>query len=173
MQIFSEIRRYQQPASSPSEGSPKLRRSEMLADIFNNQESGKASGDVKVRLSNASRRLGEALRSRVDAFLKENKAVGKDLQAIELPEESRGSSKHLAVRRMGMYLQWLRIREGDDSELSEAEQPFEQLRSHGKDEEMRGLFQQYDDERQAIREQHKKQAPNYYYMAYPETYSFN
>lgn len=174
MQIFNEIRRYQQPPSGGASEGTRLRRSEMVADIFNNQDSGKAAGEVKLRLSHASRKLGEDLRTRVQDFLKANKDLASDLNNIELPEESRGSPKHLAVRRMGMYLQWLRIREIDETaELSEAEQPLQQLRQHGKDEEMRGLFGEYDAQRKAIREQHQKQAPNYYYMAYPETYSFN
>ena len=166
MQIFREMSRPVQ--QNPAEREMSLRRSELVSDLFNNRGDAKDAADVKLRLSHAARKLTDALRGRVEGFLKENKALGKDLDQIDLPDGARGSPGQVAVRKMSMYLQWEKLSDPDV-----AAPTFEAVRSHGKDTEMREIFDQYDADRQRIQKERQQAAPNYYYMAFPETYSFN
>lgn len=175
MRIFGEARRPYQSSVQKKDDGPTLRRSEVVADIFNNRPSTEGTTtDVKLRLSHASRKISEGLRQRVFQYLNTQSELKQALDAIDLPGDLRGSDSQLAVRRMSTYLQWTRIREkSEEEELAEAEIPYTQVQALGKDEEMHALFQQRNTDREAIQETQKRHAPHYYYMAFPETYSFN
>lgn len=175
MRIFREAR-------SPSatlqnrEGGIALRRSEVVSDIFNNRSDKKdTEGDVKLRLSHASRRISEGLRQRVSSFLKDEPELAQALEEIPLEEEGVKKGASQSVRRMSTYLQWVHIRGASDEggELTEAELPYAAVQALGKDEEMASLFKQRETDHEKVQEERKRQAPHYYYMAFPEVYSFN
>ena len=121
-----------------------LQRSEAVSDLFNNPiNKEEEKGEVKLRLSYASRRFSKKLREDVDAFLKENPGIATSFEAIELPNNaySRIEINKEPVRKMSAYLNWARIHEGRTEEPEEAEAPFLSLHESGKDEEMRALFE--------------------------------
>ena len=143
-----------QPLSSrvptgTQEKSP-LQRSEMVSDLFNNPiQKEEEKGEVKLRLSYASRRLSKNLREGVETFLKENPEIATSFDAIELPDNaySRIEINKEPVRKMSAYLNWVRIHEAREGEPEEAEAPFLSIHEAGKDEEMRALFEQQEQER--------------------------
>ena len=180
MRILGGSQGFGSPAKKEVSGSERQNRSEFIADIFNNQVSGKeGKKDVKVRLSYTSRRLTQELNGRIGGFLKENHVIADELSKVELPENPYGSqassNESLQGRKLFSYLNWLRIRENDDptAEVAPAEEPFKAIQQEKKDEEIKAIYREYDAQRLDAKELRNRHAPTYYYLAYPEAYSFN
>ncbi|SCC90683.1 hypothetical protein SCG7086_BY_00040 [Chlamydiales bacterium SCGC AG-110-P3] len=162
-----------------SAGSRELRKNDHINDIFNHKpREDKERRSARLHLSNASRQLSEEFRQNLQAFINRNPEVGKQLHRITLPgdEGEVKASPQLLRRKVGVYLQWLKIREKVSNEPigdEESESPYQAIHRSNKDNELRQLFEQGDVRRAEISEHRRKNSPNYYYMVYPETYAFN
>jgi len=165
------------PRLSENKGSKSssLKKSEIIADIFNHKpvESDERKS-TKLHLSNTSKALHAQHCQEVRDFLKENETVESQLREIELDPEGSGSGDAVMTRKLGSYVSWLRIREHASEDSSAAgEAPYRAIHAEGKDEEIKALVDGNEQRRQKINADRKQFMPNYYYMVYPETYSFN
>jgi len=59
------------------------------------------------------------------------------------------------------------------NQASPREIPYLSIHKQGKNDQIRSLHQEHHEVREQVRDHRKKDLPNYYYMIYPETYSFN
>jgi hypothetical protein len=177
MRIFTGSRdrasNYRPSSSAESSG---LRKSELLSDIFNNQPAPKGQvSNIKLRLSHFSRTLSRDLRDEIKEFLNENPSIAEELDHIYLPEHGTMKMDELRARKLAMYNQWVQMGRGglDEGEENESLQPYITIHQEEKDEEIGALFEQSDQKRRLYRQEMERNAPNYYYQAYPETYAFN
>ena len=172
MRIGSSFRNAGSRLSPSSLSVAEMNKSEIVADLFNHQppeEDNKES--VRVHLSNASRALTAETMRNVEEFLAQHQEIAQEVEKIELSDDRKES---LTTRKLKAYLKWLEIREQgemDPSSLQEA--PYLAIHAQGKDQEIRNLYQESESKRQLIQENRRKHLPSYYYMVYPETYSFN
>lgn len=180
MQIRSGLSR-SRPAGADhaSAGSRELRKTDHINDIFNHKpHEDKERRSAKLHLSNASKQISQEFRDGLRQFLKQNPEVGRQLHAITLPGDDgeASPSPQLLQRKVGAYLQWLTIREQNENQPigdEESEAPYRAINDAGKDDELRELFERGNTRREEIRDHRRKNSPNYYYLVYPETYSFN
>lgn len=175
MEIFTGMRSLspQAQAAEREKRSAELRKKDLISDLFNNQATEESErGDVKLRLSKTSRVLGQRLQQASAAFLKEHQDVRQALDRVPLNEDGYAN----ATRQLKAYVNWLDIRQpeqGELDDLSSSEQAYMDVHGMGKDEQIRELFHDYEDQRQNNVAARTRHSPNYYYLAYPETYSFN
>jgi hypothetical protein len=175
MRIWSNTgHRASRLAENQSSKSSALKKSEIIADIFNHKPPDtEDKRDAKLHLSNTSKALQAQYRSEVSAFLKENASIQEHLSKIEL-EGEKASSEALMSRKLGAYVNWLRIRQNAGENLnSGADAPYQAIHNIGKDEEIKAIVENNEERRQQVNAARKAFMPNYYYMVYPETYSFN
>ena len=174
-------------SSSSASGSKALKKSEIIDDLFNNK-SKKNDRDwaVKVRLSKSSKLLAYKLQERVANFLEKNKDLSSNLQKIQLPNEqeqefsyNRRQNLPLQVRKLKSYLNWVDILDKKNEKLDSKggeeslEAPYMRVHKEGKSEEVRALFSDHQALQSEVKDQRRKNIPNYYYMIHPETYAFN
>ncbi len=112
-------------------------------------------------------------------FLSFNKELHSNLEEIELPENDyiyMHNKGQLTMRKMGAYLRWLEIKDkhGDEEFNKEFEgTPYDSIHNLNKDDEIKKIYEENEEHRKAIQQERSKEVPNYYYLVYPETYSFN
>jgi hypothetical protein len=149
-----------------------LRKGEILADLFNNQDAEDAQQPVRVRLSHLSRALMEELHRDLKQLFAENDGLEAALNQVEVQDEEWVDARRvdLSLRKLGAYLRWL-----DMGQLSEGGVPEAYTTVHrlGKDEELRTIVDRNLQRRQEAIQERGRHAPNYYYSVYPETYAFN
>lgn len=161
-----------------------MKNADIVNDIFNNRKEKKDDGqNVKLRISQASQALSNNLKEEISKFLSQNKSLAGHLEKIELPGQEFNQSRRnsdFAIRKLNMYLQWLQIREGGENmerapqeETGSAEAPYLAIHQENKDQEIQDIFSRNEDMRVSLQEDRSKSVPNYYYLVYPETYSFN
>jgi predicted transcriptional regulator YdeE len=176
MRISSGLRGFGASVAGGAKENSTLKKSEVVADLFNNPlslEEGRK--DVKLRLSNSSRKLTLELEQKVEHFLGENQEIKEKLAEIELPESAYAQTdpNEQPVRKIAAYLHWLNIHEARETEPEEQEAPFLAINAAGKNEELRAIVHEQNEKRQLLQNERKKHAPSYYYQAYPEAYAFN
>lgn len=152
-----------------------LKKSEVINDLFNNRRNSEQEKEAFIQLSKTSKNLQQNLEDRLKDFFKKEKELAKLMEKMPLSEglfQNKGGTNLL--RKTRAYLQWVKIHQETIEEPAE-EEPHLALEIHkmGKDPEIKALFEENDVLRQRINEQRKKNTLNYYYMVYPETYSFN
>lgn len=172
MRIFGGLQRNRGSYDLNSREGQRLAKSDLIGDLFNNRSAGVDGHDVKVRLSRTSRRLSQQLHEKVEDFLSTHDEISEELSRVPLDEDGELSTKS---RQLAAYLRWLEIRRGNFEEeaVSEGEQPYLKIHRLGKDEEMRSIYHEFHESRLQHQEARRRNAPNYYYLAYPETYAFN
>lgn len=167
--------------------SRKMSAAEVTADIFNNAHDPEdEKRDVKLRLSNTVRFMNNELRKDIKKFLVDNRVIAKELDKIEVPENEYTPSydkSDLTIRKLGMFLRWLNIQENHNEEKGSAEEKdsepnpldesFRKIHKENKSKEILKIYQDFDAKRKELHFSRKKTVPNYYYLVYPETYSFN
>jgi hypothetical protein len=159
--------------------SDALKKSDHLADLFNNySDKEDEKKHARVRLSRASRSLSHHFQEEVHHFLKQEKAVAKAIEAITLAEEDspQPMQRNLTMRKLTAYWQWLQTKDSleEGQELQEEEgNPFQSLHQLGKDQEIKELYANDEKRHREVLEERQKSHPNYYYLVFPETYSFN
>lgn len=172
MRVFGGWRGVNRDVASRQSGVKGLKKSEMIADLFNNKEGeGEEKQSVKLRLSHASRALISELRKNVHDLIQSHSSLASALDAVEFPDEewsSPSSSSDLSVRKVAAYLRWKEL--GSPQEGSDG---FEAISAAGADEEIQKIFEENWKKHEELRSMRSSTAPNYYYLVYPETYSFN
>ncbi|MFT4552106.1 MAG: hypothetical protein ACI9S8_000728 [Chlamydiales bacterium] len=167
-----------------SEFLESLKRTDLVNDIFNNRKEKKDDGqNVKLRISQSTRALSNNLKKDIADFLSQNKELSIHLEKLELPGQEynqKNKNSDFNIRKLNMYMQWLQIREGGENvegaskeEIHSSEAPYMAIHQIGKDQEIRDIFSSNEDMRISLQENRSKSVPNYYYLVYPETYSFN
>jgi len=179
MEIWSGVTRSTTSASEKRAGrSGRLRKSDHISDLFNHQpDEEKEKKGTRVHLSQASRVLTDQHRQKVTGFLKEHPELKKGLEQIPLPgvDEERPQGA-MVGRQIRAYLQWLEIREkhgGAPLAEGESETPFLAVHQLGKDTELKQLMGERETAQKGVQDVRQKNNPNYYYLVYPEAYSFN
>lgn len=152
-----------------------LKKSEVIHDLFNNRGRDEKQHQIKIQLSQTSKSLSQDLEEKVFNFFRQEKKMASLVEQMPLgesPYQTKQSSNLL--RKTRAYLRWLEIHENkmDTLEESESNLPLE-IYKMGKDEELKSFFEENDTLRRQVNEQRKINTPNYYYLIYPETYSFN
>ncbi len=163
-------------------GGLELAKNELIADIFNNKPSDKEQKkDSKIRLSHTSSALHQELVNEVKLLLNNDKGLAKAVDEIPLPDNGYISLSHnsdLTIRKLSAYNLWLRIMAENTSEEESVEEneelaPFLSLQARGKDNEIKSIYEENQAKRLRLNAERAKDAPNYYYAIYPETYAFN
>ncbi|MDF2577364.1 MAG: hypothetical protein K0S74_848 [Chlamydiales bacterium] len=192
MEVRNELRR-SYSSKELKDKSLKLRKSEIIDDMFNNRgdidEKHEKKHSTKLRLSKTSQWLLQALKEQVEIFLKNNKGIEKELEQISLPEEELLTGlKHanLQIRRLSVYVNWLKCETsdledgGDISEWGEEIlEPdynlaaFKAIQSYGKDQEVLSIFEQHQQDFISALKQRENTLLNYYYEVHSRAYSFN
>lgn len=159
-------------AASRQSSAQRLDSEKLIDDIFNNK-SPTEEGTVKLRLSHTATALYDELKDRVNTFLSKNKKLQAAVEKIPLPESKYSQtspSADLNVRKLATYARWLKT---PPQEGQEVPAEYKSVQEEQKDPEISELFNTHEEDRKAMEESRKKQSPNYFYLIYPETYSFN
>lgn len=177
MRIGSGLRNTGSRLPSTSSSVTEMRKSEVVADLFNHQPPGddEELSSVRVHLSYASRLLNEEFKQNVQGFLDQHRELATEVDKIQLAEEE-SVKGDLTVRKLRSYLTWSEIHgpEKEESpEISAQEKPYFAIRALDQEQQIQKISQENDDKREGIKANRKKHLPSYYYMVYPETYSFN
>lgn len=178
-------------SSSPRKTNPLgenlkgIEKNDIISDIFNNRSDfNEEKREVKIRLSQTSQVLSHELKEEIQNFLSQNKELAKLFEQLSLPEEvytHREKHSDLILRKVGTYLQWLKIREENPSsdplqkeeEVNNSEKLYLAIHKHNKGELIKNIFDNNEEKRKSIQAHRNKHVPNYYYLVYPETYAFN
>jgi hypothetical protein len=163
--------------------SRELDAADLVGDIFNNRTGDDEKEEVKLRLSRTSYVLTEDLHRSVREFLSENKEIAGHLEEVEVTGSmytSRNKRGNFVLRKMNLYRQWLLINKehsggavAEHEEVSNFEERFRAIHKVGKDEEIEAIYSRHSDKVNEVKELRKREVPNYYYIVYPEAYSFN
>ncbi|MCB1135443.1 MAG: hypothetical protein KDK78_04155 [Chlamydiia bacterium] len=176
MRIFAGFRGARGDYPLKREGVDSLQRSEIIADIFNNEaEKGDKDRAVRVRISNMTRALIADLDGELRGVLSKHPDLAEKIEDIALPDGDWLESKrhpNLTVRKVGAYLRWRQM-QGDAEGVGEGDASFAAVRALGKDDELIAVYQRNLEKHQELRQLKGRSVPNYYYILYPETYSFN
>lgn len=153
-----------------------LKKSEVIADIFNNRDlEEQEKRPLRISLSYTSKALLSDLRKNIKSLLSQDKQLAKAIDNLDLPGNDHidlSQNPDLALRKMNAYVMWLEVHENNEEPLPENDL-FSEVHNCGKDEVIKDLFQNVSQKHVAINQERQKYAPNYYYTAFPEAYSFN
>ncbi|MBB64192.1 MAG: hypothetical protein CMO81_03940 [Waddliaceae bacterium] len=173
MEIRSGYGRADKGQTAQGSKAGKMRSAELVSDLFNNQ--GQKDDDqrpIRVRLSHGSRILKESFQQDLEQLFKESPDLKERFDQVDLgSEEQRG--KDLLFRKVQAYMRWMGIREKEGVEEGDESHAFSKISELGKDEELKALMDNMETHRKEIAQARQRQNPNYFYMVYPETYSFN
>lgn len=148
-------------------------RADAIDDLFNNSPKQEDNPSIKLRLSKTLQYLQQGLSDEVKSFLKENKEMRLALEEVELPKSeytqyTKGAD--FTLRKLKSYLSWKQIA---SQETQSTGHPFEKIKELEKNGEIEEMFGRYDKKLQDVLEQRRKNNPNYFYLFFPETYTFN
>lgn len=178
MRINSGLRNSGPRLSSSSGSVAEMHKSEVVADLFNHQplDNDEDRLGARVHLSYASKLLNMEFQQEVQDFLADHREIAAEVDKIVVLEEG-GHCKDLTLRKLRSYLVWCEIHhevsQEEGGKVPESERPYHAIRSLDRDQEIQGLYKENGKKRALIQENRKKHLPSYYYMVYPETYSFN
>jgi hypothetical protein len=164
---------------SSQKKSKKLGNPEFISDLFNNRkEHHDEESHTKIRLSYTVKAMLKEFEAKTEFFLNKEKKIAKALEKISLPENTYTTiQKHsnLNLRKLSSYLQWLSSYQTPPTKKNtpRSEQPFIEIFNENKNATIKELFSELDQAHKKIQIQRKKNSPNYFYLNYPETYSFN
>ena len=150
-----------------------LKKSDLMADIFNNNISERGEKrDARLNISRSSQALVEDFKRDVVEFLSHNKDVAKELKNVELSEDGAGNND-FPERKMRLYIAWLSGQGASKEGSLEEEDAFLAVHRLGKDKEIIAIYEDHERKVLSLRSSMIKNSPTYYYQVFPEAYSFN
>lgn len=148
----------------------QLQKADHISDIFNHRpkDEGEKKG-AHVHLSNASCSLHEQLGVSIKKLLKKNPDLAAALDHIPLPEHDHLSLQASFVAKARSYVSWVQQKQ----ETGGGDAVYQQVQKQDPDSLLEKIFHSFTQKKEQMVKERQQALPNYYYLVYPETYSFN
>lgn len=148
----------------------------LVEDIFGKSATKDTSSKaVKIKLSKTFQQMSSQYQKEIENFLKDHPTIKEKIEKISLSQgmfspECEGAN--LTFRKVASYLSWTSLAKRDFSQTEPLEQEriYLEIQSIDKEENLKKIYEKYDQKRLNLHQQFLKESPNYFYRVFPEVY---